>query len=328
MVRETIGVVGLGLLGRGIAACFLGHGFRVIGYARNATEHAAALGPIAEMVDELAHRTQQTDLKGSWQNQYQSVTTFEPLADCELVVESVPENAAIKRAIFLRLEEVVAPMTILASNTSATPITLLQEGARHPERIIGMHWAEPAHVTRFLELICGERTAESVLERAAGFARRLGKEPARCRRDVPGFIVNRVAYAMYREVCHLIETGVADPLTIDTALRNTLGLWATVCGPLRWIDLTGGPELYAAAMEGVLPTLSNETQVPRTLRDLAASGARGIVNGRGFFEYTAEEAARWKELQERHAARASQTFDEYFPLKPNSETPTSSQVRT
>jgi len=88
-------------------------------------------------------------------------------------------------------------------------------------------------------------------------ARRLGKEPSVLQKEIPGFIVNRIGYAMYREALSLLEAGVADAETIDRSVRNALGLWATVCGPFRWIDLTGGPELYAKAMQHVLPTLNN-----------------------------------------------------------------------
>ena len=98
-------------------------------------------------------------------------------------------------------------------------------------------------------------------------------------------------------------------------MRNALGLWATVCGPLRWMDLTGGPELYAKALQGVLPSLSNATELPPVMQKLAESGARGIVNGRGFFNYTPEEAREWEELYRRHAWRVAEMQDEYFPMK-------------
>jgi 3-hydroxybutyryl-CoA dehydrogenase len=315
MPDECIGVIGLGLMGRGIAACFLGHGYRVIGFARNAEEHAEAREPIAAMVAELADRRGDAALRDHWSTSFHATSDFRDFADCCLVVESVPEDIETKQSIFTELERVVPASTVLASNTSATPIQLLQKSAQRPERLIGMHWAEPAHLTRFLELICGEATSPATRDMVIEIARRLGKEPSVCRQDIPGFIVNRVAYAMYREVCHLLETGVADAETIDVALRNTLGLWATLCGPLRWIDLTGGPQLYAQAMQRVLPTLSNATDLPPALQALAASGARGIVNGRGFFDYTPEEARQWRARHERHAARASAIIDEYYPLR-------------
>ena len=135
-----------------------------------------------------------------------------------------------------------------------------------------MHWAEPAHATRFLELIRGEATSDETVRRTEELARRLGKDPTVCRQDIPGFIVNRIGYAMYREALHLVELGVADIETIDRSVRNTLGLWAASCGPFRWIDLTGGPALYARSMERVIPTLRNDAALPALLAALVRAG--------------------------------------------------------
>ena len=179
-----------------------------------------------------------------------------------------------------------------------------------------MHWAEPAHATRFLEIVRGEHTSDETLQKTTDLARRLGKDPSLCQKEIPGFIVNRIGYAMYREALNLLESGVADVETIDRSVRNALGLWTTVCGPFRWIDLTGGPELYFKAMKPVMPTLSKADEPAAKMRELAESGARGILNGRGFYNYTAEEAQRWEELYRRHAWRVAQMQNEYFPQQP------------
>ena len=133
-------------------------------------------------------------------------------------------------------------------------------------------------------------------------------------KDVPAFIVNRIGYAMYREAVNVLEMGVADVETIDRSVRNALGLWATMCGPFRWMDLTGGPALYGKAIEGVLPSLSNATELPKTLQDLREADARGIANGHGFYEYTEEETQRWEALLRRHAWTVRELMNEYFPL--------------
>jgi 3-hydroxybutyryl-CoA dehydrogenase len=137
-----------------------------------------------------------------------------------------------------------------------------------------------------------------------------------CRQDIPGFIVNRIGYAMYREALHLVEQGVADFETIDRSVRNTLGLWAACCGPFRWIDLSGGPALYARSMERVIPTLCNDTALPAALTALADQDARGIVNGHGFYEYTPADAHTWEERQRRHAWMVTDWLDAEFPLAP------------
>src|SRR5262249_40054722 len=138
-------------------------------------------------------------------------------ADCHFAIESVPEDLAIKQQVFDRIEAAVGADVPIASNTSALPITLLQRGRKAPARFLGMHWAEPAHATRFMELIRGEHTSDDAFQIAAELARRIGKQPSLVQKDVPGFIVNRLGYAMYREALHLLESGVADVATIDEA---------------------------------------------------------------------------------------------------------------
>jgi len=120
---------------------------------------------------------------------------------------------------------------------------------------------------------------------------------------------------MYREAMNLVESGVADMETVDRSFRNALGLWATVCGPFRWIDLTGGPELYFKAMQPVLPTLSKADNAPQFVKDLAGAGARGVANGRGFFKYTPEETKQWEDLFRRHAWHVFKLQNEYALLR-------------
>jgi 3-hydroxybutyryl-CoA dehydrogenase len=311
-----VGVVGLGLLGRGIAACFVGHGFDVVAVERDGPQRDGARREVARMVEELDGLAgPDPDLRGGRPSRFTDSAGFEALRGCSFVVESVTEDATAKDEVFDRIEAVVGPSTVIASNTSSIPITRLQSGRAHPGRFVGMHWADPAHATRFLELVRGEQTSEEALRAAAELARRLGKDVSLCRQDLPGFIANRIGYAMYREALHLLDSGVADADTIDRSVRNALGLWATVCGPFRWIDISGGPALYARAMGHVLPTLSKADDLSPTLRELADRGARGTENGRGFFEYSEEEARRWRELYRRHAWRVSRMQDEYFPAR-------------
>jgi 3-hydroxybutyryl-CoA dehydrogenase len=305
MNHEQVGVVGLGLLGRGIAACFLRQGFGVVGLTPTEAEHASARSEIAKMMASI----------DDWERRFEAVTDFERLEKCTFVVESVPEDLATKLAVLDALEKVIEPTVIIASNTSAIPISVLQQSRKYPQRMVGMHWAEPAHATRFLELIRGDQTSAAAFDATLAMGRRLGKEPIACQKDVPGFIVNRIAYAMYREACYLIEAGVADADSIDRSLRNSLGLWASICGPLRWIDITGGPALYARAMERVLPTLSNSATIPRVLSELAESGAAGITNGRGFYRYTPEESQEWHDRYHRHVIEVAKLQDREFPLK-------------
>ena len=235
MNESPIGVIGLGLLGRGIVASLIAQRRPVIAVARDPEENAAAL-PIQErMLDELVDRDElsPSDL-ATWHERLTRTTTLEPLRDVSFVIESVTEDFAIKQRVFDELERVVRPDTVIASNTSAIPISVLQQTRRHPERFVGMHWAEPAHATRFLEIIRGEATSDETIARTADLARQLGKDPTVCRKDIPGFVVNRIAYAMYREALHLVEEGVADVETIDRPPSDRLPRRRWQAGDRQW----------------------------------------------------------------------------------------------
>jgi 3-hydroxybutyryl-CoA dehydrogenase len=293
---QTIGVVGLGFLGRGIAAWLLAHKFRVVGFTtgdRDTFQRARTYigNAMAELIERAGYPPA---LAVDWPSYFVEASSFEEFAACHFIIESVPEDLHLKQSVFDQLEAIVGVNVPIASNTSALPIERLQENRRNATRFLGMHFAEPAYVTRFLELIRGPQTSDEALQMASSIAIQAGKEPCVVAKDVPGFIANRIAYAMYREAVHLLEQGVADAETIDRACRNSLGLWASLCGPLRWIDITGGPALYAKAMAGVLPTLCNSPELPETLQAMLDRGDRGLISGHGFFSYQSGDEKLWE----------------------------------
>lgn len=321
MEVSVVGVVGLGLLGRGIAGCLLAHGIPVVAYDIAPAERAAARAAIATAIAELAaHGYCAPSIENIWRTLYTEAGSLDDLSGCNFLIESVTESAEIKAMLFEQLEAILAAETPIASNTSALPISLLQKGRRNPSRFLGMHWAEPAHATRFLELIRGDQTDAASMQAATRLAHTLGKEPCVVQRDIPGFIANRLGYAIYREACHLLNSGVADAETIDRSFRNSVGLWASVLGPLRWIDLTGGPAFYGKAMACVLPTLSNAVEVPEPIRSMmtteSVAGAAGVRDGHGFYDYTPEQAQAWERIYRDQVWRVRQAIDAAFPLHP------------
>ena len=322
MEVTIVGVVGLGLLGRGIAGCLLAKGIPVVAHDIAPAARTAARAAIATALAELATRGYcDPSIESTWQTLYAEAASLGELAPCHFVIESVVESADAKAALFDQLETILSPETPIASNTSALPITLLQKGRKNPSRFLGMHWAEPAHATRFLELIRGDQTDDASMQAATRLALALGKEPCVVQHDVPGFVANRLGYAMYREACHLLNSGIADAETIDRSFRDSFGLWASVLGPLRWIDLTGGPALYGKAMTGVLPTLSNATEVPEPIRSMMATemtaGATGVRSGHGFYDYTTEQAQAWERIYRDQVWRVRKVVDAEFPLPPH-----------
>jgi 3-hydroxybutyryl-CoA dehydrogenase len=313
---DPIGLVGLGFMGRGIATCLLGYGFRVAGFDVAGEAQAGSREYIKQGTRELVEYADfDATLVDEWQERYQEAHCLDDLATCKFIIESVAENLDVKKNLFAKLEPIIRPDVVIASNTSALPITRLQEGLQVPERFLGMHWSEPAHATRFLELVPGELTSDIAMSTAVGLARACGKDPSVLATDIPGFIVNRLAYALYREALNLLQMGIADAATIDRSFRNTCGVWSTVFGPFEWIDLTGGPTLYAECMKRVLPTLANDREVPAKLAELSATGAQGIVDGHGFYRYTPETAKQMVSLFHRHAWKARELMNAYAPLE-------------
>lgn len=289
------GVVGMGLMGTSIAACLLIADHPVGAVEVDPSKRRSAARRVLAL---LKGARNEGLLKTAPATLIKRLTVSEDYSvfeKAQIVVESTVENLKTKRLVIRRIEEVVSSSTIIGSNTSAIPITDLQQGALHPERILGIHWGEPAHVLRFMEIICGKHTRPVYAERALALARRWGKEPSLLRRDVRGFITNRVMYAMLREAFHLVESGVASVADVDRSLRNDLGYWITFAGPFRYMDLTGIPA-YEAVMRDLLPDLACDKDVPALMTKVVRSGARGVSNARGFYRYTPAEARRWERL--------------------------------
>lgn len=313
---KQIGVLGLGLLGRGIAACMLAHGANVRVYSHNSAEYGPAESAIATALDDLHSRSLLGDeLHANWRERIHWAQAVYALSDCDFLIESITESLEAKRTVYAQLETLIASSTPIATNTSSLPIADLQAGCVHPQRLIGMHWAEPAYATRFLEIVRGPLTDDATLERSLKLAQILHKEACVVTHALPGFIANRLGYALYREALHLLQMGVADAETIDRAFRNSVGLWAAAIGPLRWIDLTGGPELYLRAMDNVLPTLSNARQTSELVFPMVDRQGHGILDGNGFYSYSAEEALEWQRRFHAHVWTIHSVHENEFPIK-------------
>jgi 3-hydroxybutyryl-CoA dehydrogenase len=289
------GVVGLGLMGTSIATCLLAAGHQVVGVELDPAKRRSARRRVFSLLEEMRRERLLKSGPAQVINRLTISEGYSGLKYCEVVVESIIESVPAKKQVIRKVEEVVSPAALLGSNTSAIPVTSLQEGALHPERVLGIHWAEPAHVTRFMEIICGKHTDPGSADRALALARRWGKEPSVLRRDVRGFLTNRIMYAMLREAFYLVESGYATIADIDRSLRNDLGYWITFAGPFRYMDLTGIPA-YEEVMRDLLPDLCRDTKVPTLISDLVKSGARGVANARGFYPYTPTQARRWEKL--------------------------------
>ena len=312
---EPVGLIGLGLMGRGIAACLVSQGLDVIAYNRTARRAQESIPHIQEALDELVRRkiVPRARLR-DWKKRFKLAGSLADLKPCRFLVETVKEDLALKRQIYDEVEAAVPASAIISSNTSSIPITLLQAGRKHPERFIGVHWGEPAQIMRYLEVIPGDRTSPRTLGLARKLGELCGKEPTLLRQDIRGFLSNRMMYAMLREACYLVESGVADVETVDRSFRNDMGWWALLAGPFRWMDLTGIPA-YALVADELLPQLCETKEVPKVLRDMVASGATGIGNAKGFYRYNKASAKRWEKAWVDFTYDMRKLAEKYDPKK-------------
>ena len=293
--KIPIGTVGLGLMGSSIATCILAAGHKVTSLTNQIGQKEEARRRIEQFLLQLQLEGL---LKEPVSNVLERLTITDDYADLQgytVVIESINENVQGKKKVYQNLEQVIAPDAIIGSNTSAIPVTFLQEGLQYPQRVFGIHWAEPAHITRFMEIICGAKSDLTLAEKVVKLAETWGKEPSLLKKDIRGFITNRIMYAMMREAFYLVENGYASIEDVDRSLRNDLGYWITFAGPFRFMDLTGIPA-YLAVMKDLFPELNNSTSIPSTIENLVNEGAKGVANAKGFYTYTDATAHKWEEL--------------------------------
>jgi 3-hydroxybutyryl-CoA dehydrogenase len=289
------GVIGLGLMGHSIIACLLSAGHSVVGVTRSLAKHKGTRRHVLELLREMRREGLLKRDPHKLIRQLTLSETYSDLVSCGIVIESIIEDIETKKKAYCAAEEVISPDAIIGSNTSAIPVSLLQQGAKHPERFVGIHWDEPAHVTRFMEIIAGAKTDPRHAEKVKDLAVLWGKEPSLLRKDVRGFITNRVSYAMFREACYLVDSGIASIEDVDRSLRNDVGWWITFAGPFRYMDLMG-TQSYGRVMKDLLPQLSNNPKVPPLMKRIMEEDGHGISNGHGFYRYTPAQAKRWEKL--------------------------------
>jgi 3-hydroxybutyryl-CoA dehydrogenase/5-formyl-3-hydroxy-2-methylpyridine 4-carboxylate dehydrogenase len=289
-------VIGLGTMGPGIAATLARAGMKVTAFDLDAGRRdkapaafAAAAGVLSALnvADQGAHVIAVHDDLGAC------------VAGADLVIETVPENLDLKIRVFRDIEAHVADSCILASDTSGIPISHIQAGTRVPGRVIGMHWSNPPHIIPMIEVIWGEKTAPETAQAMTEIVRRCGHLPISIRKDVPGFVENRVLYAVMRECVDLVEQGVIDPKDLDACVSWGIGYKLAVIGPMALLDMAG-LDIYSAVAGYHNKELSNRADVPAYIEERTSRGKLGIKSGGGIYDYTPEKIA---ELQKMRASR-------------------------
>lgn len=288
-----VGVVGLGLMGSSIVVALLIAGHPVKAIAPLPEELAEAPKRIQE---QLLHCEKAGLLKNPVVFYVDHLTVSEDygiLQNCRMVLECVIEQAEIKKEVYAKISDAVADDTIISSNTSAIPISILQDYVPHPERFLGIHWAEPAFMTRFLEITCGEKTDLNFADWTFNLAHYWGKEPTLLKKDIRGFVTNRLMYAVYREGLSLADQKMATIEDMDKAFRYDAGSWMTLMGVFRRLDYLGLEDLETL-LRNIFPQLNNSNNVPLTMQKMIDLKAKGTQNFQGFYNYDPDEAKEWE----------------------------------
>jgi 3-hydroxybutyryl-CoA dehydrogenase len=280
---KNVAVVGAGTMGAGIARVFAEAGASVRLCARRESSLEAARPRLGEAAERVRLTTSVDDA----------------LDDAELVVETIVEAAEPKRAILAQAEECASPDAILTTNTSSLPLAALAGALRRPERLAGLHWLNPPELVELVEVVGGEHTAPGTLDVLVDWARQLGKAPVVVRRDVPGFVANRLQYALLREAYALVESGVCSFADVDRAVTHGLGpRWAAI-GPFETMDLAG-LDVHAAVAANLWPELSRGIEPSPAIRYALETGALGVKSGRGLRgEYEPADADALVERRDR-----------------------------
>jgi 3-hydroxybutyryl-CoA dehydrogenase len=284
MAKPRIAVIGAGLMGHGIAQVFAlaGHAVALTDShaptLANATDRILAnLRDLGEDVTAVARVRVTADLG-------------EAVADADYIVEAVREELSVKQALFAEIEGLARPDAILATNTSVIPITDIMGGLKKRERALGTHWWNPPYLVPLVEVIGTQWTSPAALDFTLQLHADIGKTPVHVKKDVPGFVGNRLQHALWREAIALVENGICDAETVDTVIKAAFGRRLAVLGPLENADLVG-TDLTLAIHRTVLPAIDSRPNPSPYLEKLVAEGKLGMKTGEGFRTWTAEQQA-------------------------------------
>jgi 3-hydroxybutyryl-CoA dehydrogenase len=296
-------VIGGGTMGVGIIAMFLGGGWKVDVVSRSASTRdglpaaaAKALAAMGKPQDTSALKTYATLPEASW-------------GKIEIAVETVTEDLALKQRLFAEMEKLARPDCALTSNSSSFPISEIGKGLKTEVRMMGLHFFMPAHLIPLVEVVRSVRTDVKLAERVGAIMASLGKRPVQVKKDVIGFLGNRIQGALMREALWLIEQGVASPEDIDATVRLSFGFRYAAAGPIVQKEHSGWDTTCAVA-KIIWPDLSNAKGPPPVLQKNVDEGRIGFKTKRGFFEWNDESIAKERARYERALRKCLEIFRE------------------
>ncbi len=284
--KEKIGIIGGGLMGAGIAQIFAGHGHSVKIFEPFEAGRAGIFDRITDNLETMGQNEAQ--IKDCLSHISLTETQLDAVHDADFVTEAAPEKLELKRSIFTDLVAQVPAHCILASNTSVMPITGIADGIDSNQRIVGTHWWNPPFLIPLVEVVQARDTSDATVDATMDILSRIGKVPARCKKDTPGFIANRLQHALWRESIAMVAEGICDAETLDTCVKNSFGLRLPQLGPLENADLVGLP-LTLDIHKTMIPQLNLHDRPHEFLEAKIQDGDLGFATKKGFRNWTDDE---------------------------------------
>jgi len=273
-----IGVVGLGAMGAGIAQLSVEAGFDTVGREMTMELAETARGRIAHF---LTRKVEKGQIESFDIEKLTLTTSLDDLAECDVVIEAIVEELGAKQELFAELERICRADAVLATNTSALSVTEIASATSSPERVVGMHFFNPAPLMQLVEIVRAELTADDAFERAYALGGQLGKHPIRCH-DTPGFVVNRVLIPLLNDCVRVLDEARVSPEDLDTGMKHGAG-WPM--GPCTLLDLVG-IDVHVHASEALYDKLREPRMAaPPRLVAMRNAGLLGRKSGRGFYAY-------------------------------------------
>ena len=295
--NQRVVVLGGGIMGRGIAAGFLAQGCAVVVLMRDAASAATVHAQTLALAADIAPALPQPRL------QVAAMTAYADWAGSTLVIEAVKEDLALKQQLFAWLDGCVPAGVPVGSNSSGYPISRIAQGLATRARMFGMHYFMPAHRVPLVEVVLGADSDPVLAQQVCELFSATGKRPVLVKRDIAGFLANRIQHALMREVLSLIDSGIASPEDIDLAVRYSFGFRYAAIGPVLQKEISGWDSVANAARE-IYPTLCNDADITPGLQRLRDEGRLGMKSGAGFVDWTPESAQATRTAYDQRLAAA------------------------
>jgi len=288
--RDTIAVIGAGLMGPGISACSALAGHKTKLFSRSPEKAAAGLNKARYCIQQLLDNeiVNKSQAQGANDLLESSTDYKRELGDVFWIIEAIAEDMTKKQELFAMIDTIVPPEVIITSNTSGLRITEIAKFTKHPERTATTHFWFPAHLVPLVEVVMGDKTDERIASRVKELLLKWNKAPVIVKKDLPGQLANRILQAMIREAIHIVQMGLATPEDVDTAVKMGMGIRMPVWGPLEHIEAVG-LDLALSVQNSVLPGICNDLVPSTYLKELVTTGKLGYKTGAGFYDWSAKD---------------------------------------